>query len=127
MTLRTGLLLGTAFVVGLSAGPALRRIAPALHTAGLIGAAHADDAAEGPQDTYHLLTLFGEVFEKVRADYVAPVKGPRADRQRAERHGQLARPAQLLSGRQAVSRHASPPPAAPLAGSAWKSPRIAAW
>ena len=74
MKLRTGLLLGTAFVVGLSAGPALRGIAPALHTAGLIGAAHADDAAEGPQDTYHLLTLFGEVFEKVRADYVAPVK-----------------------------------------------------
>ena len=26
------------------------------------------------QDTYHLLTLFGEVFEKVRADYVAPVE-----------------------------------------------------
>ena len=70
MKLRTGLLLGAAFAVGVTAGPTLHRLAPALRFA----PAYADDVAEGPQDTYHLLTLFGEVFEKVRADYVAPVK-----------------------------------------------------
>jgi len=70
MKLRTGLLLGTAFVVGIATAPALHTLLPNLR----ISAAYADDAAEGPQDTYHLLTLFGEVFEKVRADYVAPVK-----------------------------------------------------
>jgi carboxyl-terminal processing protease len=70
MKLRTGLLLGTAFVVGIATGPTLHRLLPNLR----ISSAYADDTAEGPQDTYHLLTLFGEVFEKVRADYVAPVK-----------------------------------------------------
>ncbi len=70
MKLRTGLLLGAAFTIGLASGPAFRTYAPHL-----VGTAHADDdTASGPQDTYHLLTLFGEVFEKVRADYVAPVK-----------------------------------------------------
>jgi len=68
MNLRTGLLLGASFAIGLTAAPAFHTVAP------LIGAARADDSADGPQDTYHLLTLFGEVFEKVRADYVAPVK-----------------------------------------------------
>jgi carboxyl-terminal processing protease len=72
MKLRTGLLLGAAFATGIMAGPAFRVIAPQLHLA----AAYADDAPgdASHQDTYHLLTLFGEVFEKVRADYVEPVK-----------------------------------------------------
>lgn len=69
MTLRTGLLLGVTFAAGLSAGPALRVLSPVLH----LPAAWADEAP-AHQDTYHLLTLFGEVFEKVRADYVAPVE-----------------------------------------------------
>ncbi len=64
MKLRTGLFLSAAFVLGLATGPVLH----------LTGAARADEEAGGGQDTYHLLTLFGEVFEKVRADYVAPVK-----------------------------------------------------
>jgi carboxyl-terminal processing protease len=70
MKLRTGLLLGAAFAVGVTAGPTLHhlRLSPGFSRA------WADDAPDGPQDTYHLLTLFGEVFEKVRADYVAPVK-----------------------------------------------------
>jgi carboxyl-terminal processing protease len=70
MKLRTGLLLGATFAVGVAAGPTLHR----LHLAPGFARAWADDAPDGPQDTYHLLTLFGEVFEKVRADYVAPVK-----------------------------------------------------
>ncbi len=73
MKLRTGLLLGAAFTLGIATGPALRVLAP--HGAGtFIASAHADDSTEGGQDTYHLLTLFGDVFEKVRADYVTPVK-----------------------------------------------------
>jgi carboxyl-terminal processing protease len=70
MKLRSGLLLGAAFTTGLLAGPLLRQVGPALR----ITSAHAEDAAGGPQDAYHLLTLFGTVFEKVRADYVEPVK-----------------------------------------------------
>ena len=72
MKLRNSLLLGAAFAAGIVAGPVLRTV-PHLH----LPRAYADDtvgAADGPQDTYHLLNLFGEVFEKVRADYVAPVK-----------------------------------------------------
>jgi carboxyl-terminal processing protease len=70
MKLRTGLLLGAAFAVGVAAGPTMHR----LHISPGFTRAWADDAPDAPQDTYHLLTLFGEVFEKVRADYVAPVK-----------------------------------------------------
>ncbi len=67
MTLRTGLLLGAAFAVGVTAGPVLRNAAS-------ISRAWADDVpAAGRDDTYHMLTLFGDVFEKVKADYVEPV------------------------------------------------------
>ncbi|HEX4173411.1 MAG TPA: S41 family peptidase [Acetobacteraceae bacterium] len=65
--LRTGLLLGTAFVAGVAIGPA----------SGLIGR-HLGFSAEAAQDssradTYRLLTLYGDVFERVRAEYVDPV------------------------------------------------------
>jgi carboxyl-terminal processing protease len=70
MKFRTGLLLGAAFATGLVAGPAMRQLGPALR----ITAAHADESAPDRADAYHLLTLFGDVFEKVRADYVEPVK-----------------------------------------------------
>ncbi len=67
MTLRTGLLLSAAFAVGVTAGPVLRNAAS-------VSRAWADDApASGRDDTYHMLTLFGDVFEKVKADYVEPV------------------------------------------------------
>jgi len=67
MKLKTGLLLGAAFATGLAAGPVIKAAGP------LVGLAHAEDTADSHQETYHLLTLFGEVFEKVRADYVQPV------------------------------------------------------
>jgi carboxyl-terminal processing protease len=66
MKLRTGLLLGAAFTVGVLAGPALRH-APFGHSA------WAEDAPADRDDAYHMLTLFGDVFEKVKADYVEPV------------------------------------------------------
>ena len=57
-----------AFVGGLAAGPALSWLenhAPQLVPAAL--------AQEGRQETYRLLNLFGDVFERVRAEYVEPV------------------------------------------------------
>jgi carboxyl-terminal processing protease len=57
-----------AFAAGLAAGPVL----PWLHAQAphLIPAALAQ---EGRQETYRLLNLFGDVFERVRAEYVEPV------------------------------------------------------
>ncbi len=69
--LRTSLLLGATFLAGLAAIPAARVIAPRLG----IPEARAQDAdtnAANP-DTYRWLTLFGDVFERVRAEYVQPV------------------------------------------------------
>jgi carboxyl-terminal processing protease len=70
MKLRTSLLLGAAFATGIVAAPALHRIAATVR----ITAALADESAPDRADAYHLLTLYGDVFEKVRADYVEPVK-----------------------------------------------------
>jgi carboxyl-terminal processing protease len=57
---RTALLIGGAFVAGALLGPA----------AGMLNYAFAQDTSYA--DDYRLLTLFGEVFEKVRAEYVDP-------------------------------------------------------
>jgi carboxyl-terminal processing protease len=65
--LRAGLLVGAAFSVGVMAGP----------LAGMAGRhfgfapAFAQDS--GKADTYRLLSLFADVFERVRAEYVEPV------------------------------------------------------
>ena len=81
MTLRNGLLLGTAFLVGAVAGPEIGRLAQSKAGFGTALAqevtqgqtAAADAPATGHAETYRLLTLFGDVFERVRADYVQPV------------------------------------------------------
>ncbi len=65
---RTALLLGAAFAVGVGAGPIAGQIG---HHFGVVPAALAD--ASSSSDTYRLLTLYGDVFERVRADYVDPV------------------------------------------------------
>ena len=66
--LRSGLLLGATFLAGVAAVPAYRL------TAGHLGipVAQAQEKVEHA-DTYRWLTLFGDVFERVRADYVDPV------------------------------------------------------
>ncbi len=78
MSLRNGLLVGTAFLVGAVAGPDIGRLvrrdagfgtALAQEVATSEAASPAGDHAE----TYRLLTLFGDVFERVRAEYVEPV------------------------------------------------------
>jgi carboxyl-terminal processing protease len=68
---RTGLLLGTAFVAGVAIGPAAGLIGRHLGFDLGITAALAQDSSRA--DTYRLLTLFGDVFERVRAEYVDPV------------------------------------------------------
>ena len=69
--LRTGLLLGTAFVAGVAIGPASGLISRHLGYGFGFAAFAAQDS--GRADTYRLLTLFGDVFERVRAEYVDPV------------------------------------------------------
>ena len=68
---RTGLLLGTAFLAGVAIGPAYGLIGRHIgYDFGITGA-FAQDSNRA--DTYRLLTLFGDVFERVRAEYVDPV------------------------------------------------------
>jgi carboxyl-terminal processing protease len=71
MKFRSFLLVGAAFVAGAVAMPFAERTA--LHWGfDLLPAA---SAAESDQaETYRLLNLFSDVFERVRADYVEPVK-----------------------------------------------------
>ena len=70
MKFRTGLLLGAAFTAGIAAGPASDLLAR--HTGvSLFPPAFAQDS--GRAETYRLLTLFGDVFDRVRAEYVEPV------------------------------------------------------
>jgi carboxyl-terminal processing protease len=59
--LRYGLLLGTAFTAGVVAGPGL----------GLLHNALAQDSSH--TDMYQLLKVFGDVLQRVRAEYVDPV------------------------------------------------------
>jgi len=65
---RAGLLVGAAFVAGVAFGPSLAPIGQFLD-ARLGISAFAQDVT-GKADTYRLLTLFGDVFERVRAEYV---------------------------------------------------------
>ncbi len=58
---RYGLLIGTAFVAGAIAGPDL----------GALGRAFAQDSSR--TDMYQMLKVFGDVMQRVRADYVDPV------------------------------------------------------
>lgn len=67
MNIRSGLLAGAAFAAGVAALPASGILA------GHVGIPLAWAQETSRADTYKLLTLFGDVFERVRADYVEPV------------------------------------------------------
>jgi carboxyl-terminal processing protease len=58
---RYGLLVGTAFVAGAALGPSL----------GSLGSAFAQDSSR--TDMYQMLKVFGDVMQRVRAEYVDPV------------------------------------------------------
>jgi carboxyl-terminal processing protease len=68
---RTALLLGSALLAGVTIGPAFDLIARHFVRALGISAAFAEDTDRS--NTYRLLTLFGDVFERVRSAYVDPV------------------------------------------------------
>ncbi len=71
MRLRNGLLLGAAFAAGIAVGPASDYLDQVFGVGWPIGHAFAQDSNRA--ETYRLLTLFGDVFERVRAEYVEPV------------------------------------------------------
>lgn len=58
---RNGLLLGAVFMVGVASGPAI----------GLLGRAVAQDQSRS--EAMQFMKVFGDVFERVRAEYVDPV------------------------------------------------------
>lgn len=71
MRLRKELLLGAVFAAGIASGVALGPVGRQLGLRPGLRAAHADEAQN--TETYRLLSLFGRIFEIVRADYVQPV------------------------------------------------------
>jgi carboxyl-terminal processing protease len=71
MKFRSGLLIGTAFMAGLALAPVSDVV---LHRfGGTLGITHALADEDTGAGTYQLLSLFGDVFERVKADYVVPV------------------------------------------------------
>ena len=77
MKFRNGLLLGGAFLAGVAALPAsgliTRTLGPSFGILPALAQDAATSAGSGNADTYRLLSLFGDVFERVKADYVDPV------------------------------------------------------
>ena len=71
MKIRNGLLLGVAFTAGLIAGPGANVLERQFGIS--IPVAHARAQEGNRAETYRLLTLFGDVFERIRAEYVEPV------------------------------------------------------
>ena len=72
MKLRTGLLLGAAFAAGVAMGPGAGLLEQRFGVSFFPGAL-AQGASTGiTRDTYRLLGLFGDVFERVHAEYVEP-------------------------------------------------------
>jgi carboxyl-terminal processing protease len=73
MKIRNGLLLGAAFAAGLVAGPGATELERHLGISPIpVSSAFAQDT-NNRAETYRLLTLFGDVFERIRAEYVEPV------------------------------------------------------
>jgi carboxyl-terminal processing protease len=69
--LRTTLMLGAVFLAGVTTGPASRLIA--MYGGIAFGAQTTSVEISDRTSTYQLLALFGDVFERVRLDYVDPV------------------------------------------------------
>ncbi len=74
MKFRNGLLVSGAFAAGLAALPAAGLLTHILGPGlGIPSALAQNEDTSDQSDTYRLLSLFGDVFERVRADYVDPV------------------------------------------------------
>ena len=103
-SLRTTLLLGTAFLAGVAIGPASDLIAKHLVRGLGINAAFAQVTDRA--NTYRLLTLFGDVFERVRSEYVDPVSDKELMENAHQRHADRPRSALRLHERRRVPRDA---------------------
>jgi len=76
MKFRSGLLLGGAFMAGVFVGPQMGKILgqhPSLAGRALAQVAPTPAGTTSHAETYRLLTLFGSIFDLVRANYVEPV------------------------------------------------------
>ena len=71
MAHRTTLLLGSAFLAGLAIGPTSDLFARHFGVVSRVNAASAQHSERA--DTYRLLHMFSEVFERIRLEYVDPV------------------------------------------------------
>ena len=69
--LRTALMLGTVFLAGVAIGPTSGLIARHVGLGFVVNGAFAQNSDRA--DTYRLLALFGDAFERVRLEYVDPV------------------------------------------------------
>ena len=78
--LRTTLMLSTAFLAGVTTGPVSALIGKYGGIA--FGAQSISDEISNRADTYWSLALFGDVFERVRLDYVDPVSDKASSRTR---------------------------------------------
>src|SRR3954451_410299 len=71
MKIRNGLLLSAAFAAGMLIGPGATVLEQQFGIS--LPVAHARAQEGNRAETYRLLTLFGDVFERIRAEYVEPV------------------------------------------------------
>ena len=69
--LRAALMLGTVFLAGMAIGPTSGLIARHVGLGFVVNDAFAQNSDRA--DTYRLLALFGDAFERVRSEYVDPV------------------------------------------------------
>ena len=111
MKLRNGLLLGAAFVAGVAVRPCVSGLMGAPLRPAFLGPGRVRPGSTGDNaETYRLLSLFGDVFERVRAEYVEPV----ADRDLIENaiNGMLTGldPHSNYMNAKAVPRHAGADP-----------------
>ena len=67
-------------------------------------------ARASTSDTYRQLNLFGDVFERVRSDYVEKPDDSKLVEIRDQRHAERSRSAFQLHGRQELPRHAGADP-----------------
>ena len=74
MKFRTGLLLGGAFAAGIAAGPVTTLLGrDGAWPGSFLAIANARAQDSNRAETYRMLTLFGDVVERIRAEYVEPV------------------------------------------------------
>jgi carboxyl-terminal processing protease len=73
MKFRNGLFVGVAFLAGAALGPTSSIITHELGLPDISWGVGSAEAQDSHGETYRLLQLFGDVFDRIRAEYVEPV------------------------------------------------------